>query len=156
MFKGRSFLVKMVKDDEAGHEEEVDVTEDIRSHFQKNKNAYIAGIAGIAFASITCHYIGGRNAVAGNAASDGLDRVTIRPLSFFSKQSNNVIAVIEKEGPGHPGYITHCVETGKDFATQGEAARAYGINSKTMSWHMNNKLENANGLHFNRTVPVLV
>src|SRR4029077_13078365 len=116
MFKGRSFLVKMVKDDEAGHEEEVDVTEDIRSHFQRNKNAYIAGFSGFAFASITCLIMRERHAGV-QSASDGPAKVTMRPLTFFSSRTNSIVDasetivnVIEREGRGHPGYLTECIE----------------------------------------------
>ena len=100
----RSFHVKMVKDTPTG-QQEVSPVEEAKNHFERNKNAYIVGAVGVVFtgffAAKTHHYMRGCNAVAGNAASDGLDRVAIRPLSFFSKQTNNVIAVIEREGPGH-------------------------------------------------------
>jgi hypothetical protein len=48
MLKGRSFLVKMVKDDSAGHQEEVDVADELKSHLEKYKVAYISG--GVCFA----------------------------------------------------------------------------------------------------------
>jgi hypothetical protein len=48
MLKGRSFLVKMVKDDEAGHQEEVDVADELKSHFEKHRGAYIVGSACVA------------------------------------------------------------------------------------------------------------
>lgn len=43
MLKGRSFLVKMVKDDHAGHQEEVDVADELKSHLEQYKVAYISG-----------------------------------------------------------------------------------------------------------------
>ncbi len=123
--------------------------ERIKAHINKHKVVYSCGTTAITVAGITYLIIGGRYAVVGNAASDGLERVTVRPLSFFSHH-NNVVTVIERDGRGHPGYITHCIETGKDFATQGEAARKYGISSTVMSKHINGILENANGFHFER------
>lgn len=48
MLKGRSFLVKMVKDDHAGHQEEVDVADELKSHLEKHKEAYIFGGVGFA------------------------------------------------------------------------------------------------------------
>ena len=153
MFKNRSFLVKLVNDKDAPQEEPVEETIDlakIKNHFIRNAPAYVI------LAGFTYHIMRGRHAVVGNAASDGSETITVRPLSFFSKQTNNVIAVIEREGRGHPGYITRCIETNKDFPTQGKAANAYGINRTVMSRHVNGLIDNANGLHFERLVGVPV
>lgn len=153
MFKGRSFLVKMVKDDEAGHEEEVDVTEDIRSHFQKNKNAYIAGIVGFTFASITCLYMRGRYEALAPGGAYGPETadtlVTMRPLSFLSSQSN-VVKVINRANHGRPGYLIRSLDTDEFFSSQREAATIFGISEKLLSNHLNGKLPNAEGYKFER------
>lgn len=158
MFKGRSFLVKMVKDDEAGHEEEVDVTEDIRSHFQKNKNVYIAGIAGIAFASITCRIMKGSypDVLRASESSvprvlDGPAKVTVTPLSLFSnRMTNNTVTVIKRDGRGHPGYPVMDLDTGDFWFTQGESARALNAWPSVVSGHLNGKLPDVNGHHLAR------
>ena len=158
MFKGRSFLVKMVKDDNAGHEEEVDVTEDIRNHFQKNKNAYMAGAAGILFAGITCRIMKGSypDVLRVSESSvprvlDGPAKVTVTPLSLFSnRMTNNIVTVIEREGRGHPGYLVRCLETNEIFTSQYEAARQLGVWPSIVSGHLNGKLADVAGKHLER------
>ena len=153
MLKGRSFLVKMVKDDHAGHQEEVDVTEDIRSHFERNKTAYMAGAAGVTLAGFTFLIMRGRyEALApggayGPEAADTL--VTMRPLSFLSSQSN-VVKVVNRSGHGRPGYLIRSLDTDEFFSSQREAATIFGISEKLLSNHLNGKLPNAEGYKFER------
>jgi hypothetical protein len=104
--------------------------------------------SGIAVAGITCYIMRGRYVMVGNAALNGLDGVTVRPLAFFSKQS--VVTVVEREGRGHPGYITKCLETGIRYAAQEDAARAIGVHPTTMSRHILGVLPDVKGLHFER------
>ena len=154
MFKGRSFLVKMVKDDEAGHEEEVDVTEDIRSHFQKNKNAYIAGIVGFTFASITCLYMRGRYEALAPGGAYGPETadtlVTMRPLSLLSNRMTNVVTVIDSNRQGPPSWVVRCLETGNIFTSQNAAADAMGLSATNLSQHLNGVQDSVNGFTFER------
>lgn len=152
----------MVKDDNAGHQEEVDLGSEVKSHFEKYKTAYITGGAGVVFASFTWLYMRGGRHAGVQSASDGPARVTMRPLSFLSSQSNivdaseNIVNVIEREGRGHPGYLTECIETGKKFLSQGDAAIFEGVSDVTMSNHMTGKLSDINGRHYRRLANLAV
>jgi|KBSMisStaDraftv2_1062788.scaffolds.fasta_scaffold27891_6 hypothetical protein len=114
----------------------------VKAHISRNRERYITGSV-VVVAGITCYIVRGRT-VAGFAASE----VNIRPFAFFSKQ--NVVTVIEREGRGHPGYLVKCLETGDIFRTQGDAARALGVDGKTMTRHILGDLPHVNDLHFER------
>lgn len=53
----------------------------VREHLKEHKEVYITG--GFILAGFTLFVMGGRYAVA-RGASDGLETVTVRPLSFLS------------------------------------------------------------------------
>jgi len=154
MLKGRSFLVKMVKDDSAGHQEEVDMTDEIKSHFEKYKAAYITGAAGIVFAAFTGLYMRGRYEVLapggtyGPEAADTL--VTMRPLSLLSNRMTNVVTVIEANRQGPPSWVIRCKETGDIFTSQNSAAGAMGLSSSNLSQHLNGVQDSVSGFTFER------
>lgn len=149
MFKGRSFLVKMVKDGDGGNPEEVDLTQEAKSHFERNKAAYISGgvffIAGVTYLATRGHYAGGLQ-----SATEGSTRITVSPLSLFSNRMTNNTVITTLERRGHPGWIVKCKETGELFASQNRAAEANGIDPSIMSRHLNGVFENAQGKHFER------
>ena len=148
MFKNRSFLVKMVKDDE----EEVNVNEEIKSHFEKYKTAYITGGA-VVVASISCLIMRGRYEALAPGGAYGLETadtlVTMRPFSFLSSQ-NNAVKVVNRSGHGRPGYLIRSIDTNEFFSSQREAATIFGISEKLLSNHLNGKLPNAEGYQFER------
>ena len=147
MFKGRSFLVKMVKDDESGHEEEVDVTEDIRSHFQKNKNAYITGSI-FAFAGIA--YLATRGA-GGPHIDREISQVAKNGIAVNAKSvAMHNVSVIAANRQGPPSWVVRCIETGAIFSSQRSAAAEMGIKEAMLSRHLNGLLEHADGNHFER------
>jgi hypothetical protein len=153
MFKGRSFLVKMVKDGPEGNHEEVDITDEIvKAHFEKYKAAYIVG-GSVAFASIACLIMRGRYEALAPGGAYGLETadtlVTMRPLSFLSSQ-NNVVKVVNRSGHGRPGYLIRSIDTNEFFSSQREAATIFGISEKLLSNHLNGKLPNAEGYQFER------
>ena len=122
---------------------------EVKAHVGRHKVAYSVGtvvIAGITFAIVRGRYV-----MVGNAALNGSDGITVRPLSFFSnKQMVNVVSVVEREGRGHPGYMVRCLETGVRYVTQEDAAKAIGADPTIMSRHINGIFDNAKGLHFER------
>jgi hypothetical protein len=128
------------------------VFDKIKAHFERNKTRYYIGsIVGVA--GITCIIMRGQSSVVRNAASEGVTDLlssSVRPLAFFSKQIVNIVTVIEREGRGHPGYLTICEETKEIFRTQGAAARHIGVTATAMSRHMLGDLPHINGLHFTR------
>ena len=64
--------------------------------------------------------------------------------------SFNVVNAFEREGRGHPGYLTRCLETKMTWPTQKAAAYAHGVHPNRMSDHLNGRLEHLNGNHFER------
>lgn len=115
----------------------------------KKKIIYSCLATGLVFAGIAAFIMRGRYTVLQSGA-DGHSRVTVRPFSFFSKQIVSVVNVIEREGRGHPGYITRCLETMEDFITQGDAARSAGVDDNTMSRHIRGMIPDIKGLHYQR------
>jgi len=119
----------------------------IKAHVERNRERYITGSV-VVVAGITCYIVRGRTdflrsseAIAGNTA------LVIRPLAFFSKQT---VVVIVREGRGHPGYLTRCIETGQTFLTQGDAARQFGTSAQNMSSHLKGNFSDIYGFHFER------
>lgn len=147
MFKGRSFLVKIVNDKDAPEaepiERDIDVNK-IKAHFKKNQVAYAFAFMGIAGIMLKGRHSGIPS------APEGSDIIGIRPISILSRQTNNIVAVIEREGRGHPGFPVECIETGQKFLSQGMAAVAAGTSEVNMSKHINGKLDHINRLHYRR------
>jgi hypothetical protein len=129
---------------------ELPIVEKTKAHFRKYKTWYCCAGAGLLGAGITLVIVRGRHAGVGNAASDGPAKVTVRPLSFLSKQNTNVVTVFERQGRGHPGYMVRCLETNVGYPSQGAAAEAAGVHKTVMSRHLNGMFPDANGLHFER------
>lgn len=124
-----------------------------KEQLEKAKNAikknWTPFVAGAIFAGFTYGIMRGRNVglLRGSTSIVRYAALEIRPLSFFSKQT---VVVVVREGRGHPGYLTKCLETGQTFLTQGDAARYAGSNATSMSRHMFGDLPHVNGFHFER------
>ena len=110
-----------------------------RDHITENKNAYVAGVsglaAGLAIGGAIFHQTGGSNIA--------------RQIVIAGKTGNvtqNVTQVLVRRG--HPGNIVRCIETGETFASQARAAAVNGIDPSIMSRHLKGTLATAKGLHF--------
>jgi hypothetical protein len=121
--------------------------EKFKDHIKRNQKRYIFG--GIAFAGITTLIVRGRHATM-QSVVDGPSQVTVRPFSLFSKQDNQIVTTIHNSTRGHPGFRVLNLEHMIDFNTQGETAKAFGISPAMLSSHLNGKIDNVNGLHFER------
>jgi hypothetical protein len=132
-------------------EEETGRCERIKDHLIMYKEAYIVGAIGLA--GITCLIMRDRHAVLQTGA-DGPDVATMRSLNFnfFSRQtgSANISTVISRDGRGHPGYITRWLEGEIDYDTQGLAAQEHRIKPSVMSLHIQGRIPDINGQHFER------
>ncbi len=148
MFKGRSFLVKMVKDDEAGNPEEVDLTKEVKSHFEKYKFAYLAGgVVGIA--GIT--YLIMRGVDPSEPIGRGISVTAERGISVLGKKvvMENV-SYISSNRQGPPSWVIRCVETGDIFTSQISAAREMGLPASEISKQLNGVMDHVRGNHFER------
>ena len=84
MLKGRSFLVKMVKDDPSGNPEEVDVADEVKSHFEKYKFVYLAGGIGVGVAGFT--YLIMRGVDSSEPIGRGISVTAERGISVLGKR----------------------------------------------------------------------
>jgi hypothetical protein len=147
MFKGRSFLVKMVKDDDAGTEE-VNVNDEIKSHFEKYKLAYISGGV-VAIAGITCLIT--RGVASSEPISRGYAVTAERGIAVLGKRvvMNNV-SYISAGRQGPPSWVVRCKETGAIFTSQNSAAQEMGVSASELSKHLNGVREHVDTFHFER------
>jgi len=131
----------------------------IKVHFRKNKDRYkFFGIGAVA--GITLVIMRGRCADFLRSSDTAATTVFARPLFLFSNHNKiiNVVAVIEREGRGHPGYSVMCKETGDFFFSQNGAAAWAGVSDANMSLHVRGKLPDVDGWHFERVpaIPAVV
>lgn len=122
----------------------------IKAHIEMHPVAYsvACGVAIGAVAGITWHLMRGRHAVLQSGA-DGSSRITVRPFSFLSPQ-RDVVTTIHTGYRGHPGFRVRSLEFMTDYDTQADVARVFDISPSMLSSHLNGKIDNVNGLHFER------
>jgi hypothetical protein len=151
-FNNRSFHVKVVKDGPGG-EEEVSPSDIAKNHFDRYKPLYITGGSAVVLAGFTCLMMRGRYEALAPGGAYGPETadtlVTMRPLSFFSKQEN-LVKIVNRSGHGRPGYLIHSLNTDEYFASQREAASIFGISETLLSKHLSGKLPDAEGYNFER------
>ena len=125
----------------------------MRKHFKKNKQFYIGVGTGICVAGFTCLIMREPRAVLRGGTDCPIQEPTgslfSSARSIFGPASSTV-TTIHHGSKGHPGFITKCLETGEIFATQGAAARAFGIPEPVLSGHLNKGLSLSEDLHFER------
>ena len=123
-----------------------------RDHLKRHKVVYTAGVS---LAVITCLIVRGRHAGLIDRTQRGLQdhRVHAFSFNFLSKDSghiNNIVSTVEREGRGHPGYITRWIDEMVDYETQGLAALAHEIEPTIMSLHIRGKIPDIDEKHFER------
>ena len=123
----------------------------VKSHISRHKVAYSFG-SGVAFAGITCIIMRGRCADFLRSSDRTATTVFTRPLFLFSNHNRmvNVVAVVTREGRGHPGFPVICKETGDVFMTQGGAAAWVGTSPQNISSHLKGKFPDVYGYTFER------
>lgn len=90
-----------------------------------------------------------------DAGANGPSLATTRSfsLNIFSKRSGNIVTAVHDGTRGHPGFRVRNLDHMIDFDTQGAAARAFEIPETIVSKHLNGKLPDAYGKHFERIIP---
>jgi len=142
-----------------------------KDHIKRHKMVYIAVGTGVVVAGITVVIMRKNVVLHLDAGANGPLQATTRsdakptywahrPMqspptghigsSFFSKPSMNIVSVIEREGRGHPGYLTEWVEEDLIYKSQKQAALNHGVHPNRMSDHINGRLESLDGKHFKR------
>jgi hypothetical protein len=143
LFGNRSFLVKMVRDTPSGPVEE-DVFDDIKTHFEKYKAAYIVGGAGVVAAGFTWALMRGtppapRIPTFPNAQITAGNRVAAGLFNWRPIQTLTVTTEVSQHRQGPPSWI---VKGPGDvlYPSQSTAASVNGYSPSLMSKHLNGKL----------------
>ena len=102
-----------------------DNVEKFKEHIKKYKVAYITG--GVSLAVITCLIVRGSRA-SGPITLERPERESTDSFNLFSSGNNspNIVNVLEREGRGHPGYMTHCLDLDTYYPSQTVAAVSFG------------------------------
>jgi len=127
--------------------------EKVKTHLKENKTIYISAGVTAVLAGITYAIVRELHTTL-DAGVDCPEREPMGSLIFsnslFGSSTNNVVTTIHTGSKGNSGFVTKCIETGEIFATQGDAARAFGIPEEFMSKHLNYGRELFEDLHFER------
>jgi len=120
----------------------------IQDHFAANKKIYLTGIGCFAVGYILCE----RSPFMMNTGPEVIQTISgddnIATVVNRSKNVNIITTYLNVRN--YPANPVRCVETSKEWPSQTEAAEAMGILTSILSRHLNGKLENANGYHFER------
>lgn len=115
----------------------------IHQHFQDNGNTYLIGVGCLA----------GGYFLRGKTAPDVVQTFTDSTdnIATVINRSKNVEVVIKYlNARNYNANPVQCLDTGERWASQIEASIAKHIAPYVMSQHLNGKIPNANGLHFER------
>jgi hypothetical protein len=123
--------------------------ERIKAHFKRNQKVYVACGTTAVVVGVGVYIWKARNPVTipRTGSVTVSDSATITS-SIFNTGTMHVNVDLDMRG--HPGYIVECVETGKYFASQSQAAKALGVTASRMSKHLNGFSDNVGGFHFVR------
>lgn len=113
--------------------------EQVKKHIVENKWVYISGGVGLAAGAAGMYFYGGAPVAKATQTINGV-------LNYKSTQNLTQITILERRG--HPGNIIRCNETGELFASQNRAADLLGIDSASLSRHLNGKLSSVGNYTF--------
>jgi hypothetical protein len=132
----------------------------VKAHLKEHKELYIGlgvgfTIAGITYFIMRGHTIPLRDAKPTYWAHQSVKSPLTGHIDFHFNKSRidnsfNVVNVNERNGRGHPGYMTRCLEDNLTWMSQKEAANANNIHPNRLSDHLNGRLDHVDGKHFER------
>jgi len=136
------------------HKIDIDL-EKIKTHLRENKERYILG--GV-FAGITCLMMrdaysrigSGISGAAGSGISGAGKSANIQNVVTGKNNTLNSVSYISANRQGPPSWAVRCIESNLIWPSQHQAAVGEGVNESYLSQHLNEKLESANGKHFER------
>jgi hypothetical protein len=128
--------------------------EKVKTHIKEHKFAYSCAATGIVVAGFTAIVMKGSCAIL-QSGMDGPAKVTTLPFSFnfLTRESGNIVTTVHNGNRGHPGFRVRNLDFLIERDTQGEMSRMFSISPAMLSSHLNGKVDNVNGLHFER-IPV--
>ena len=115
--------------------------ESIKNHIRKHKKAYVIGgtVAAVGVAAGVGYILRVRSVPQSVETS-----VNVRPIQVLAYKSKQTVRVYV-ETLGDPGDIIQDLTTGTIYASQGQAARALGVDPARISEHLQGKLPNVQG-----------
>lgn len=119
-----------------------DKFQSVKTHIQENKTVYVIG--GV------CFVVGVAGTVIFTHGSDIKQTIDAFKIQYKSPTINNIVTVIEREGRGHPGYRVRCIETGKTFLSQSQAAFDMGLDANKISRQLNGTMIHVDNFTFER------
>ena len=141
MFKNHAFHVKMVRTNASGNDEVVEVVDEIKGHFQRNKMWYALGggiIIGVG-GGLLLHRSPTQIAPVINNSVEPVFNNTVAPVITIENIVNN---------GGYARKIIRCIETDQMWPSMTKAAEATGNHIVMMSKHCNGHVDNLQGLHY--------
>lgn len=126
----------------------------LQAHWNEYRLFYIGTGVGLALAGITYGIVKHKNGKSTYWAHSPMESPPTGHIGFIFSDStisdSTFVNVLERDGRGHPGYLTRCLETGLTYPSQKSAAAAFGFDKTHMSDHLHGRLENLGGYHFER------
>jgi hypothetical protein len=119
----------------------------VRDKIRENWKPFVAGVA---FAVITYGIMRSTGLQRGPGVSKLQRGLTNTASLIFANQTVNITTVFDRDGRGHPGWPVQNLETKQIFPSQKSAADAIGAHESVMSGHIQGKLPDVHGLHFER------
>jgi len=107
----------------------------VKSHLKNNKKVYLTGGICLVVGGVIVYVAQGINNVA---------VVDSFKVQVNSPTTNNILQ-ITLPSLGHPGNAVQCLDDGTIWASQGEAARALGVNPDVVSKHLHGKVASVGG-----------
>lgn len=113
--------------------------EQVKQHISENKKTYIAcGVTAVVTAGVV--------SVGFVANPKGSQKIVNGLINW--KSPNNSVNIQYMEVKGNRGNVVRCVETGKTFPSQNDAAFAMLLNAARLSEHLRGKRDQVGGFHF--------
>lgn len=117
----------------------------IKAHVKRNEDRYTSFAAGAVSGAVLFGVhatLRGRD--SGQVSISNPALINIKPESTTNQIQVNMLR------PGPKSHVVQCVETGAVFPSIRQAGRDLGIPASVISGHLNGKLDNAGGLHFDK------
>lgn len=117
----------------------------IKAHVKSNEDRYTSFAAGVVSGAVLFGvHATLRGCAPGQVSISNPALINIKPESTTNQIQVNMLR------PGPKSHVVQCVETGAVFPSIRQAGRDLGIPASVISGHLNGKLDNAGGLHFDK------
>lgn len=130
---------------EDNSEEKASRWDKIKAHVKRNEDRYTGFAAGAVTSAVLFGLHVHMNGTGrGQVSISNPALINIKPESTTNQIQVNMLR------PGPKSHVVQCIETGAVFPSIRQAGRDLGIPASVISGHLNGKLDNAGGLHFDK------